>query len=42
MLGPGGNVVKLFMAVIYQCLQGARVFDPGRPFLFRLMFDGKA
>ncbi len=36
------NFVKLFMAVIYECLQLARVFVPGKPFHQSLMFASKA
>jgi hypothetical protein len=39
--GEGTNVIKLFKAVIYQCLQYARVFVPGKPFQPSLMFVGK-
>jgi hypothetical protein len=39
-LGP--NVIKLFMSVIYECSQKARVFVPGKPFQLSLMFGGKA
>jgi hypothetical protein len=41
-LTPRQNVIKLFTAVIYKCLQYARVFFPGKPFQPSLMFFDKA
>jgi hypothetical protein len=37
-LGPGPNVIKLFMSVIYKCPYKARVFIAGKPFQPSLMF----
>ncbi len=39
-LAPGQNITKLFTAVMYEGLQKARVFVPGRPFQSNLMFVG--
>ncbi len=36
------NVIKLYKAVIHNCLQYARVLVCGRPFQTSLMFVGKA
>ncbi len=41
-LKPGLNVIKLCTDIIYECLQKARVFVPGRPFQPSLMFVVKA
>ncbi len=40
MLGAVVNVIVL--SVIYEFLQSARVFVPGKPFQLSLMFAGKA
>jgi hypothetical protein len=39
---PGTNVIKLFTAVIYKCLESARVFIPVRTFQPNILFAGKA
>ena len=38
----GANPIKPFTAVIYEFLEQARVFLPGKPFQPSLMFAGKA
>ncbi len=40
-LGPGVNLIKLFTAVIYKCLQLAREVVHGKPFQSCLLFAGK-
>ncbi len=41
-LCPGLNCIKPFTAVIYECFQQARLFAHGKPFLYSLIFVGKA
>jgi hypothetical protein len=38
---PGLSIIKLFLAVIYECSYKARVFVPGKPFQLSLMFVSK-
>jgi len=37
-----GNVLNLFMAIIYEWAKSARVFVPGKIFQLILMFEGKS
>jgi hypothetical protein len=39
---PRPNLIKHFTAVIYECLQQARVFVPRKPFQPSPMFASKA
>jgi hypothetical protein len=41
-LNTGGDVIKLFTAVIYKFSSKARVFVPVKPFQTSLLFVGKA